>query len=155
MVLAIALSSPKFGRLTRIPSILSRFLRKRAAHFFASLKFSIAPYLVSSSGIRIVSIPCFFKTATISFRPFSAKEPGNTPLFPIITPRVPFVFSPSFLKILSVFKGSCRLIACVALRFAHLYKGAALPSHFMRFLVSLGMILRVRLLKQSFSPVSR
>ena len=43
MVLAMARSSPKFGRVTRMPSISSRCALNRSAHFWASATLSTLP----------------------------------------------------------------------------------------------------------------
>ena len=72
-VSAIALSSPKFGRVTIMPSIRSRLRLNKSAQRLDSSRVSTAPYLLSSGVSATTSIPAAFNTCSISSRPLLAR----------------------------------------------------------------------------------
>src|SRR3981081_3318776 len=88
---AMARSSPKFGSVTTMPSIRSRFRLKRSAQRLDSSRVSTAPYLLSSGVSATTSIPAAIKTRSISSRPLLARWSGKKPRFPTIRPIVIFL----------------------------------------------------------------
>ena len=88
MALATPRSSPKFGSVTRMPSILSWFSLNRSAHFCASSADSTAPNLVAVSDRITAPIPRDSRLWRISLRPDSHKWSGKNPRLPIMMPSV-------------------------------------------------------------------
>ena len=62
---ATARSSPKLGRVTRMPSILALFSRNSLAHTAASFQVEITPWEVSFSVTATTSMPASFSFASI------------------------------------------------------------------------------------------
>src|SRR5882762_7522244 len=98
-VSAMARSSPKFGRVTMIPSIRSRFFLNNSAQHRDSSRVSTAPCLLSSGVSATTSIPADSRARIISSRPLFARWSGKKPRFPTITPIVIFLAGIKPLKI--------------------------------------------------------
>ncbi len=92
-VSAIGRSSPKLGSVSSMPSMSSRRLLNRSAHFCASFMVWTAPYRVSSGVRQTASMPSLASRSRMILRPESARCLGKNPRLPTITPRVDFLLS--------------------------------------------------------------
>ncbi len=91
MVSATPRSSPKFGRVTITPSILSELSENNWAHFLASSNVSTAPNFVSPGPRITASHSISSMTLSISSRPSLTNSSGKKPLLPTITPNTGFM----------------------------------------------------------------
>jgi hypothetical protein len=89
---AIPRSSPKFGSVTRMPSISSRWRLKSSAHVWDSSRVSTAPCFESAGVSATTLTPARSSTPIISSRPLCARWSGKNPRLPTISPSVTLWF---------------------------------------------------------------
>gem|GEM_PF-4337005 len=88
IALATAFSSPKLGRVTRIPSMRSACSLKISAQARASWRLSTEPNCRASAGKATTSNPASASTASIASRPAWQRCVGKKPRLPTMSPRV-------------------------------------------------------------------
>src|SRR6185312_1285053 len=97
MVSATPFSSPKLGRMTRMPTMSAACLLKSAAHLRASPNVSTPPNLESDSSRRTAFSPDFSNCARTSARASDTNLSGKKSRLPMMTPKLIFSFILDFL----------------------------------------------------------
>src|SRR6185312_14033807 len=92
MVSATPFSSPKLGRMTRMPTISAACLLNSAAHLRTSANVSTPPSFVSVSSRRMAFSPSFSNCVRMSARASETSLSGKKSRLPMMTPKLAFCF---------------------------------------------------------------